>query len=71
MMTYGRALRTLMARQGVSQIELARRLDTTRGYVSQLMSDTIREPKLGRSYQIAEALGVTLDDFTDLMFGGE
>jgi len=67
-MTYGQALRTLMKKQGVSQIELAARLGKTRGYVSQLMSGTIGEPKLRRAYEIADALDVPLDAFTDLMY---
>lgn len=67
-MEYSKALRKVMAEQGVSAIELARRLNKTRGYVSQLMSGTIAEPRIGRAFEISDALGVPLDKFTALMF---
>lgn len=70
-MEYSKALRKVMAEQGVSAIELARRLNKTRGYVSQLMSGTISEPRLGRAFEISDALGVPLDKFTALMYEDE
>ncbi|MGR1083836.1 helix-turn-helix domain-containing protein [Olegusella massiliensis] len=70
-MEYSKALRKVMAEQGVSAIELARRLNKTRGYVSQLMSGTISEPRLGRAFEISDALGVPLDKFAALMYEDE
>lgn len=70
-MTYGEALRYLMRESGIEQAELARRIDKSRSYVSQLMSGKVKEPTLSVAYAIADALGVRVQDFLNLMHGGE
>lgn len=70
-MTYGEALRYLMRESGIEQAELARRIDKSRSYVSQLMSGKVKEPTLSVAYAIADALDVTVQDFLNLMHGGE
>lgn len=66
-MTYGEALRHLIRTRGVSQAAIARAIGKSRSYVSQLASGKIEEPTLSMSYAIADALGVTVQDFLDLM----
>ena len=66
-MTYGEALRHLMRECGVEQAELARRIGRSRSYVSQLMSGKVKEPTLSAAYAIADALGVKVQTFLDLM----
>lgn len=66
-MTYNEALRFLMKKHGVRQVELARAIGRSRSYVSQLMSGEVKEPSLSTAYAIADAIGVPLQAFVDLM----
>lgn len=70
-MTYGEALRHLMRECGIEQVELARRIGRSRSYVSQLMSGKVKEPTLSAAYAIADALGVEVQTFLDLMHDDE
>lgn len=70
-MTYNEALRHLMHEKGVEQVDLARAIGRSRSYVSQLMSGKVKEPTLSAAFAIADALGVTVQDFLDLMHGDE
>ena len=70
-MTYNEALRHLMHEKGVEQVDLARAIGRSRSYVSQLMSGKVKEPKLSAAFAIADALGVTVQDFLDLMHSDE
>lgn len=66
-MEYGKALRRILRELDVSQAELARRMDTSTAYVSQLCSGKIKEPSLSKAYEIADVLGVSVDRFVELM----
>lgn len=66
-MEYGKALRRILHETGVSQADLARRMKTSTAYVSQLCSGKIKEPTLSKAYEIADALGVPVDRFVELM----
>lgn len=66
-MEYGKALRRILRELNVSQAELARRMDTSTAYVSQLCSGKIKEPSLSKAYEIADVLGVSVDRFVELM----
>ncbi|RGJ47465.1 XRE family transcriptional regulator [Olsenella sp. TM06-36] len=70
-MTYGTALRTLLAKSGMSMAELARRSGISRQYLSMLAKGDIEEPSLTKAYAIADGLDVSVQDFLDLMHGGE
>ena len=60
-----------MRESGVEQAELARRIGKSRSYVSQLMSGKVKEPTLSVAYAIADALGVSVQTFIDLMHENE
>lgn len=66
-MEYGKALRLILREVDVSQADLARRMNTSTAYVSQLCSGKIKEPSLSKAFEIAEALGVSVDRFVELM----
>ncbi|MBR3223730.1 MAG: helix-turn-helix transcriptional regulator [Atopobiaceae bacterium] len=66
-MEYGKALRSILRELDVSQAELARRMNTSTAYVSQLCSGKIKEPSLSKAYEIADVLGVSVDRFVELM----
>ena len=66
-MEYRKALAIILREKGMSQADLARRIGKSRSYVSQLMSGKVKEPALSVAFDIADALGVTLQDFRTLM----
>lgn len=66
-MEYGKALRYILRELDISQAELARRMNTSTAYVSQLCSGKIKEPSLSKAYEIADVLGVSVDRFVELM----
>ena len=66
-MEYGKALRRILRELDVKQADLARRMGTSTAYISQLCSGKIKEPSLSRAYEIADALGVSVDRFVELM----
>jgi len=66
-MTFGKAFRKLFAESGMTQADYARRSGFSTAYVSMLLSGEIKDPKFTRACEIADALGVTLQDFYDLM----
>lgn len=66
-MEYGKALRRILRELDVKQVDLARRMGTSTAYISQLCSGKIKEPSLSRAYEIADALGVSVDRFVELM----
>ena len=67
LMEYGKALRCILRETDVTQAELARRMGTSTAYVSQLCSGKIKEPTLSKAFEIADALGVSVDRFAELM----
>jgi transcriptional regulator with XRE-family HTH domain len=66
-MDYAHAIRHFFNESGMSQAELCRRGGFSRAYVSMLLSGKVNNPKWDRACQIADALGVTLEDFRNLM----
>lgn len=70
-MEYGKALRIILRNLSLKQADLARRMGTSTAYVSQLCSGKIKEPTLTKAYEIADALGVSINEFVELMRGGE
>lgn len=70
-MDYAHAVRHLFKESGLTQAELCRRGNFSRAYVSMLLSGKVDNPKFDRACQIADALGVKLEDFRALMEADE
>ena len=68
-MTYAQALRRLLTEKGMTQYALAKATGRSRSYISELCSGKIGEPTLSVAFDIADALGVPLSAFYDLMRG--
>ena len=66
-MTYTQAIRHLFKKSGMSQADFARRGNFSTAYVSMLLKGKMEEPKFGCACEIADALGVSLEDFRTLM----
>lgn len=66
-MRYGDVLKLYLHEKGMTAGELARRIGINRGSVYALMDGRASEPTLTRAKQIADALGVTLQEMWDRM----
>ena len=69
MKTYAETLKHYIDKQGVSAAELARRLGTSRSSICELTSGRSKEPTLGKAKAIADALGVTLEEMAEMVYG--
>lgn len=67
-MTYGMALRVLLAKSGISMAELARRSGISRQYLSMLANGKVTDPSLSKAHAIADGLDLSVQDFLDLMY---
>jgi transcriptional regulator with XRE-family HTH domain len=63
-MGYTDKLQKLCALRGLDQSELASRVGLSKSSISRILSGA-QEPKLGLAYDLAKALGVTLDYLVD------
>lgn len=66
-MTYGEVLLLYLKELGVSQRELARRLGTNTSTINALVKGRAKNPTLRMARDIANALGVTLQEMADKM----
>ena len=66
-MTFGKLLAALLDEKGITAGELARRIGTNRSSIYSLINGKAKEPTLKRAKQIADALGVTLDELAERM----
>lgn len=67
-MTFGEVVALYLKELGMSQSELARRMDTGRQTVNSIViNDNRRAPRLDTAMQIADALGVPLQEMIDRM----
>ena len=66
-MTFGKLLAALLDEKGITAGELARRIGTNRSSIYSLMNGKAKEPTLKRAKEIADALGVTLDELAERM----
>ena len=67
-MTFGEVVALYLAEMGLSQSELARRMNTGRQTVNSIINDGSRKsPRLDTAMQIADAIGVPLQEMIDRM----
>lgn len=66
-MRYGEVLEYFLTKQGISRAELARRVDVSRGQITDLINGRTGEPRLSNAKAIADALGVPLQEMIDMM----
>ena len=69
-MTYGEVLNFYLKKLGVSQSELARRMNTGRQTINSIIKAGRRGPTLDTALAISEALGVPLQEMVDKMLEG-
>lgn len=67
-MEYADVLRYNLDKCGITQAELARRIGgTSRSTIGELTSGRSKTPSVYKAKAIAEALGVSLDEMTDML----
>lgn len=69
-MTYGEVLDYYLKELGVSQSELARRMNTGRQTINSIIKEGRRGPTLDTALAISEALGVPIQEMVDKMKEG-
>ena len=64
-------LRTEMKRKGISVIKMAEGLQTSRGYVYQLLNGDVKDPSLSRSLEICSILNISIDELVEKIKQGD
>lgn len=70
-MEYKDVLAHYLTEKGITPAELARLIDSPRSTVHALLSGRAKEPTLGKAKAIADALGVSLQEMSNMMFEDE
>ena len=70
-MTYGEVVSYYLEKLGVSQSELARRMNTGRQTINSIIKSGRRGPTLDTALAISDALGVPLQEMVEKMKEGE
>lgn len=66
-MTFGEVLSEELDRRDMTAYKLSKESGVSRQYISALLLGKIAEPNLSKAADIAEALGMTVQDFIDRM----
>lgn len=66
-MTYGEVLDYLISESGLSRAEVARRAGIGRSQITDLIKGRTSEPTISKAKAIADALGVSVQFFIDMM----
>jgi transcriptional regulator with XRE-family HTH domain len=70
-MKYSDVLRFYLDKQGISQAELSRKIGHQRSTVNSLLMNRAKEPTLSTAKEIADALGVSLEEMANMVFDEE
>lgn len=70
-MNFGEAFVILFGQSGMTQAEFARKGNFSTAYVNQLAKGKVKNPTFTRACEIADALGVSVDNFYELMKNSE
>ena len=68
-MEYKDVLAYYIDKQGLTPAEVARRINSPRSTVNELLKGRAKEPTLGKAKAIADALGVPLEEMVDMIYG--
>ena len=67
-MEYKDVLAYYLETKKMSAAELARRIDSPRSTVNELLKGRAKDPKLGTAKAIADALGVPLEEMVNMIY---
>lgn len=67
-MEYREVLRYYLDREGITAAELCRRMGKPRSSIGQIMSGKTKNPSVYKAKEIADALGVPLQEMLDMLF---
>lgn len=65
-MTFAEALRVAMKNKNLKQVDICRATGLSDAYISMLVSGKIDDPKWSTAEHVIHALGMTLDEFSQL-----
>lgn len=65
-MTFAEALRQAMKERGIKQVHIVKATGLSDAYVSMLVNGKVEDPKFGTAELVIDALGMSLDEFSEL-----
>lgn len=65
-MTFAEALRKAMQERGIKQVHIVRATGLSDAYVSMLVNGKVDDPKFSTAESVIHALGMSLDEFSEL-----
>lgn len=66
-MLYQDAIKDALKRKNMSASELAQKIGTSRGYVSQMLSGKVKDPSFKRTLAICRVLGLSIQSLAELI----
>ena len=65
-MTFAEALRLAMQKRGIKQVHIVKATGLSDSYVSMLVNGKVEDPKFSTAELVIKALGMSLDEFSEL-----
>ena len=70
-MTFAEALRIAMVQRDIKQAHIVKETGFSDAYVSMLVNGKVRDPKFSTAEKVIHALGMSLDEFSQLRSSDE
>lgn len=66
-MLYQNIIKNALKRKNMNASELAQKIGTSRGYVSQMLSGKVKDPSFKRTLAICRVLGLSIESLAELI----
>lgn len=66
-MLYQDVIKDALKRKNMNASELAQKIGTSRGYVSQMLSGKVKDPSFKRTLAICRVLGLSIESLAELI----
>lgn len=66
-MLYQNIIKDALKRKNMNASELAQKIGTSRGYVSQMLSGKVKDPSFKRTLAICRVLGLSIESLAELI----
>lgn len=70
-MLYQDVIKDALKRKNMNASELAQKIGTSRGYISQMLSGKVKDPSLSRSLEICRILNISIDELVEKIKQGD
>ncbi len=66
-MLYQNIIKDALKRKNMNASELAQKIGTSRGYVSQMLSGKVKDPSFKRTLAVCRVLGLSIESLAELI----